>query len=274
MSLHAKILMKTSIMGSIYRNRDLVLSLIWREVAGRYRGSIMGVLWAFINPLLMLTVYAFVFGVVFKARWSRGEGSQSEFALILFAGLMVYNVFAECINRAPMLVVENANYVKKVVFPLEVLPVVMLGGALFHFLVSLLVWLIGYLCLLGVPHVTGLLLPLVLLPLMLLTLGVSWFLASLGVYLRDIRQVVGVFTSVLLFISPIFYAMESLPKSFHILLLINPITMVVEWVRSILVFGENIDWVGWIGYMLIASAVFFMGGWWFQKTRKGFSDVL
>ena len=175
----------------------------------------MGLLWSFFNPVLMLAVYTFVFSVVFKARWAGGSDSKTEFALVLFAGLLVFNLFAECVNRAPGLILSNVNYVKKVIFPLEILPVVALGSAGFHFLISLVVWSIFYLLFFGIPPATILLLPLILIPLVLITLGISWLLASLGVYLRDVSQIIGVVTTVLMFLSPIFYPIVALPEEYR-----------------------------------------------------------
>ena len=194
----------TEMGASFWRNRQLIVTLIQREVLGRYQGSMMGVLWSFITPLLMLTVYTFVFSVVFKARWSVESSSVAEFGMVLFAGLIMFNIFAECIGRAPVLILANVNYVKKVVFPLEILAWVSVGSALFHALISIFVWLVAYLILFGVPHLTVLLLPLVMLPLILLIMGLSWGLASIGVYLRDVTQFVGVLTTVAMFLSPIF----------------------------------------------------------------------
>src|SRR5471030_1326940 len=152
---------------SFLRNRSLIKALVQREVVGRYRGSFMGILWSFFNPVFMLIVYTFVFSVVFKARWSGGSDSKSEFALVLFAGLLLFNLFSECVNRAPGLILSNPNYVKKIVFPLEILPIVSLGAALFHSAISLLVWLLFYVVLFGIPPVTALSLPLIIFPLTL-----------------------------------------------------------------------------------------------------------
>ncbi|MDO9312834.1 MAG: ABC transporter permease, partial [Nitrosomonas sp.] len=253
---------------------SLIYNLVKREVIGRYRGSMMGILWSFFNPVLMLVVYTFVFSVVFKARWVGGTDSKTEFALVLFAGLMVYNLFAECINRSPGLVLGNVNYVKKVVFPLEILPVVAIGSAAFHLLVSLLVWLIFYLIYFGIPQATLLLFPLVLIPFFLLTLGFSWFLASLGVFLRDVSQIVGVMTTALMFLSPIFYPITALPQEYHIFLQINPLTFVIEQARDVMIWGKGMNWIAWATYLLLAAIMAWLGFAWFQKTRKGFANVL
>jgi lipopolysaccharide transport system permease protein len=259
---------------SLRTNRSLIYNLIKREVIGRYRGSAMGLLWSFFNPVLMLAVYTFVFSMVFKARWSGGSGSKTEFALVLFAGLMVFNLFSECMNRAPSLVLENVNYVKKVVFPLEILPVVALGSAGFHLLVSLLVWLIFFLILFGIPHATIIFFPVILLPLVLMTIGLSWLLASLGVYLRDVAQIIGVATTVLMFLSPIFYPITALPEEYRPFMQINPLTQVIEQTRDVMIWGKGMDWSAWVAYTFLSSLAAWLGFAWFQKTRSGFADVV
>ena len=259
---------------SLWRNRSLAATLIKREVIGRYRGSVLGILWSLLNPIFMLTVYTFVFSVVFKARWNAQSDSKTEFALVLFAGLIVFNLFAECFNRAPGLILTNVNYVKKVVFPLEILPWVALGSALFHALISLAVWLIAYCIFFGVPHLTVLLLPLVILPLLLFIQGVTWSLASLGVYLRDVSQFIGLFTTVLMFLSPIFYPASALPQQYRPLLLLNPLTPAIEQTRDVLFWGKTPDPALFAGCLLISALIAWLGFAWFQKTRKGFADVL
>lgn len=259
---------------SLWRNRSLVKTLVQREVIGRYRGSVFGILWSFFNPVFMLLVYTFVFSVVFKARWSGGSDSKTEFALVLFAGLIVFNLFAECFNRAPSLILANVNYVKKVVFPLEILPWVSLGSALFHSLISLGVWLTAYLIFFGVPHITILLMPLVILPLLLLIMGFTWGLASLGVYLRDVAQLIGMATTVLMFLSPIFYPITALPEKYQHLLLLNPLTPAIEYARDVLFWGKLPDMTILLVYLVGATFIAWLGFAWFQKTRKGFADVL
>jgi lipopolysaccharide transport system permease protein len=260
--------------GSLWRHRSLVVSLVKRDVIGRYRGSVMGILWSFFHPVLMLAVYTFVFSVVFKARWNTGSDSKLEFALVLFAGLLVFNLFSECVNRAPSLVVANVNYVKKVVFPLEILPWVALGSGLFHMAVSFGVWLLFYLAFFGTPQPTTLLLPLLLLPLVLFTMGACWFLAALGVYLRDVSQIIGLVTTTLMFLSPIFYPLSSLPAEYRPLFNLNPLTLAIEEVRGVLIWGQVPAATDLGVYTLAAAAIAWLGFAWFQKTRKGFADVL
>jgi lipopolysaccharide transport system permease protein len=259
---------------SLWRNRELIKASAKREVLGRYRGSFLGLLWSFFNPLFMLAVFTFVFSVIFQSRWGGGSGSKTEFALVLFAGLLVFNLFAECINRAPGLILSNTNYVKKVVFPLEILPFVGLLSALFHTLISLGVWLIAYLLFFGIPHLTVLYLPLVLVPFCLFLMGLSWALASLGVFLRDVSQFIGVLTTVLMFMSPIFYAATAFPEDYRHILYLNPLTPVIEQTRDVLYWGKTPDFFMWWIYWIVTLGIAWLGFAWFQKTRKGFADVL
>lgn len=259
---------------SLWRNRGLTKALIKREVIGRYRGSALGILWSFFNPVFMLLVYTFVFSVVFKARWSGGSDSKTEFAMVLFAGLTIFNLFSECFTRAPSLILSNVNYVKKVVFPLEILPWVSMGSALFHGVISLTVWLIFYTIFFGVPHTEALLFPILIVPLLLMTMGLSWFLAALGVYLRDIAQLIGIVTTTLMFLSPIFYPVSALPAEYQPLLLFNPLTPAIEQGRALLVWGTMPDWQLYSMYFGGALIIAWLGFAWFQKTRKGFADVL
>lgn len=263
---------------SLWTHRHLIRQMVKREVVGRYNGSVLGLGWSFFNPLLMLCVYTFVFSVVFNARWgvaSAGEDeSKSMFAIVLFIGMIVHGLFAEILNRAPGLIVGNVNYVKKVVFPLEVLPVVTAGAALFHTMVSLLVWLAAYVIFVDVPGWHALLLPIVILPLLVLALGIAWFLASLGVYLRDIGQVIAVVTTIMLFLAPVFFPVKSLPEEFQPLIMANPLTFIIEQAREVLIWGQLPDFLGLLRYTVTALMVLWAGYAWFQSTRKGFSDVL
>jgi lipopolysaccharide transport system permease protein len=262
------------IVQSFWRNRGLIWQLSKRDVLGRYRGSAMGLVWSVFNPLLMLGVYTFVFGVVFQARWGEQSGGKLDFASILFAGLIVFSLFAECVNRAPGVILGNVNYVKKVVFPLESLPWVTMGSTIFHTLMSVLVLLLIYLWAHATLHWTIVFFPVVILPLLLLTMGCSWFLASLGVFLRDVGQVVGILTTLMLFTCPIFYPASAVPETLRSYVLLNPLTFIVEQARATLLWGRLPDWRG-LGLYLAASVVAaWLGLLWFQKTRKGFADVL
>lgn len=246
-----------------------------REVVGRYRGSVMGLAWSFFNPLLMLSVYTFVFSVVFKARWGVSGGEdKASFAVFLFVGMIVHGLFAECANRAPGLILTNVNYVKKVVFPLEILPSVAMGSALFHAAISLVVLLAVRLIANQQLAWTAIFVPMIFLPLCIATMGVAWFLSAIGVYLRDVSQTIGIFTTVLMFLSPVFYPITALPAEHQIWLKLNPLTFIIEESRKVLVFGQLPDWSGWISSVLVSLAAAWIGFWWFQKSRRGFADVL
>jgi lipopolysaccharide transport system permease protein len=259
---------------SFWRNRGLIWALTKREVLGRYRGSVMGILWSFFNPLFMLAIYTFVFSTVFKARWAGGSDSKTEFALLLFAGMLVFGVFSECVTRAPTLVLANPNYVKKVVFPLEILPLISLGAAFFHLLVSLLVWVLFYIVAFGWPQPQLLLLPVALFPFAFFVLGLSWFLSALGVYLRDISQFVGVAVTAVMFLSPIFYPLSALPDGFREVVALSPITAAVDQARNLMFWGHGIEWGWWLIYLLVSLFIGWLGFAWFQSTRRGFADVM
>ena len=234
----------------------------------------MGLTWSFFNPILMLVIYTFVFSVVFKARWSAESTSKTEFAIVLFAGLIIHGLFAECVNRAPALILSNVNYVKKIVFPLEILPWVSLASALFHAGVSLAVLLIFFLLIHLSLNWTIIFLPVLIMPLALLIMGVSWFLASIGVFIRDVGQMIGIVTTILLFLSPVFYPVSALPENLRPLLHLNPLTFIIEQVRLVLIWGKVPNWIGLVIYLACSMLVVSTGFFWFQKTRKGFADVL
>jgi lipopolysaccharide transport system permease protein len=264
------------LLNCVIKNHELIYEMICREIVGRYKGSIFGLAWSFFSPILMLLIYTFVFSVIFKARWSAGESESGsgDFALILFAGLIPYNLFAESINRAPTLIAGNINYVKKVVFPLEVLPIVIFGASLFHAILSCLVLLLAFLFIHGYINWTIIFIPIIFLSLSFFVLGLSWILASTGVFLRDIQQTIGIFTTAIMFLSPVFYSIEALPEKFQFWVQLNPLTFIIEQTRGALIFGAMPDWPGLFIYFLMSVIVMGFGFTWFQKTRKGFSDVL
>jgi len=265
----------SSLVSSLWRNRQLILQMTKRDVIGRYKGSVIGVMWSLFNPLFLLAIYSFVFTVVFNARWGIGlPESKSQFAILLFVGMIVHSLFAETLNRAPGLILSNVSYVKKIVFPLEILPVVAIGAALFHALVSVLVLAVAFVLLNGYLQWTIVFLPLVLLPLIVLTLGAAWGLASLGVFLRDVAQPIGMVMTVLLFASPVFYPITALPEHIRPWLMLNPLTFVIEQARAVLIFGQIPNWAGLAIYSLASVVIGWIGYAWFQKTRKGFANVL
>ena len=258
---------------SLIKNKSLIYQMSKREVVGRYKGSAMGLLWSFFNPILMLVVYTFVFSMIFKARWP-GVTNNLEFAGILFAGLIVYSLFSECVSRAPSLILSNVNYVKKVVFPLDILPWIALASSLFHAFISTIVLLAFMVILSGGVHWTVLLFPIVVIPLLLLVMGISWLLASLGTYIRDIGQGIGIVVMAMMFLSPIFYPASAFPESYRIFFYLNPLTFIIEQSREVLLWGNMPNWVGLGIYFIVSLFVAWLGFAWFQKTRRGFADVL
>lgn len=258
---------------SLWRNRQLIVQMTKREVVGRYKGSVMGLAWSFFNPVFMLVVYTFVFSMIFKSRWG-GDDSKTLFAVVLFVGMIVLGLFSEVLNRAPSLILSNVNYVKKVVFPIEILPVIAMGAALFHSLISLGVLLVAFMLFNGYLHWTVIFTPLVLLPLIIVTLGISWMLAALGVFLRDVGQTIGIITTVLMFLSPVFYPVTAVPEKFRPFIMANPLTFIIEQAREVLIWGHTPNWIGLGVYTMAATVVAWAGYALFQKTRKGFADVL
>ncbi|SFC48478.1 ABC transporter permease [Collimonas sp. OK412] len=260
---------------SLWQHRNLIRDLARRDAIGRYKGSFLGIIWSLITPLFMLAIYTFVFSHIFKARWgATGSDSKTEFAIILFAGLIVFNLFSECISRAPGIILGNVNFVKKVVFPLEILPCVNLLSALFHASISIAVLLVFEFLIKGAVPVSIWMIPIVLMPLFLLILGASWWLAATGVFLRDIGQTVGILMTGLMFVSPIFFPSSALPENWKILAQLNPLALPIEQARQVMVWGTAIDWTQWALYTGVASVIAWAGFAWFQKTRKGFADVL
>lgn len=257
-------------------NRKLIVQMTKREVVGRYKGSAFGLLWSVFNPIFMLAVYTFVFSEIFKSRWAEAgaDGSKTQFAVVLFVGMIVLNLFSEVLNRAPNLILGNINYVKKVIFPIEILPIIATGAALFHCLISLCVLLIAFTLFNGYVQWTVIFIPIVLLPLVVVTTGFAWILASLGVFLRDVGQTIGILTTVIMFLSPVFYPVSAVPERFRPYIMANPLTFIIEQAREVLVWGHLPNWMGMGIYNLAALAVAWAGYAWFQKTRKGFADVL
>ena len=260
---------------NLLRHRELWWRLTEREVVGRYRGSVLGWGWSLLTPLLMLVVYTFVFSTVFKARWGDLEqAGPLGFAINLFAGLIVFNVFAECATQAPTLILSNVNYVTKVIFPLEVLGAVSVAAALFHACTSTVVLLLFEV--LAIHHIplSVIWLPLVWFPLILGCLAMSWLLSALGVYLRDLGQLMGVAVSMLMFMSAVFYPLSALPPGWQPVLGLNPLVVVIEQSRRVLVQGQAPGWryvvLGSLLMLLICEVSYRL----FNRARRGFADVL
>ncbi len=256
------------------RHWSLTRELTKRDVLGRYRGASFGLLWSVLSPFLMLLVYTVAFGSIFKSRWPQQAEGGPDFTLILFVGLIVHGFFTECLSRAPQLIVGNPSYVKRVVFPLEILPWPMLLSAFFHAVMNGLV-LIGLFALrFGAPPWTVVLFPLVLLPLALVGAGTGWLFASLGVYLRDISQITGVMSAALLFLSSAMVPVDTLSPSYQLVFRLNPLTFIIDEARKVALWGQLPDWTGLGLYSLGALVFCYLSYAWFRATRPGFADVL
>lgn len=260
---------------SVLRNRSLIIELSKRDILGRYRGASFGLLWSVLSPFLMLVVYTFAFGNILKSRWPQANTEHEQsFAIILFVGLIVHGFFAECFSRAPTLVTSNPSYVKRVIFPLEILPWPMLLSALFHTLMNILVLVVLRLFMDHAFSWEVILLPIVLLPLMLLMLGLGWILAALGVYLRDISQITGVLSTALLFTSSAIVPVETVGEKYRFIFQSNPLTFIIDQARAVALWNQTPDWAGLAVYALVSAGIALLGYSWFMATRRGFGDVI
>lgn len=256
---------------TLVAHRSLLWRLVLREVTSRYRGSWGGLLWSILLPCVMLAVYLLVFGVIYTP--VRGKGIDSSFALSLFAGMLLHGLVAECLARAPNAVLAQPSYVKKVVFPIELLPLTVVGAALIQFLLGSLVLFVALLAWQGLGP-WALLWPIAWLPLLAFCIGVSFALSALTVYLRDLAQVTGFMATLLLFLSPVFYPLEQAPAGLRQWLLLNPLTVPIEATRSLLVHSRLPDPVLWLTHAAACMLVLWVGWWLFQRTRRGFADVI
>jgi lipopolysaccharide transport system permease protein len=263
----------------LWARRDLIRPLTVREIQGRYKGSYLGVVWAVINPLMMLAVYTFVFHSVSGASWNPADKNENfmVYAMHLFIRIIAFNLFSESVNKAPALIISNPNYVKKVVFPLEILPLSLIGSAIFHSVLSLAVLLIGAVA--GASPITWSLmyLPLAYVPLVLLTAGFCWALSSLGVFLRDIGNLVSVLVQLLFFLTPIVYPpkrLEQLPTWARLIMQLNPMAMIVDNFGRVVNDGLGLNWREWWAVTIFCGVVAVCGYAWFMKIKRAFADVI
>ncbi|RVU30318.1 ABC transporter permease [Neptunomonas marina] len=254
--------------------RRLIYSMAEREVLGRYKGSWLGLFWSLVTPILLLVVYMFVFGFIFKARWPQSNGVDEGFASLLFCGIIVYLMFSEILGRSPRLIVDNVNYVKRVVFPVDVLGWVAIGNSLFHFFISTVVLLAFVLFSGKGVGLSILMFPVLTLMFVLFLAGISWLVSALGVYIRDVTYVVGFLTTALTFLSPVFYPKSIVPEKFALVMDINPLTFYIENYRKVLVLNEFPDPTSFAIAAVVALGTFFLGYGFFQRVRRGFADVL
>ncbi len=258
----------------ILENHTLLLQMVKRNIASRYRGTTFGLIWSVVQPLMMLCIYTFVFSVVFQTRWGTTENVRGSFAIIMFCGMALFNIFSECVNIGCSVIVNNPNFVKKVVFPLEILPVVQVISSTVLGMIWFVLLLLGVLLVFHKLSFLMLLLPLILIPLAMFSLGITFFTASFGVYFRDTQYIVSVLLQILFFMTPIFYPIQAVPEKYHLFLEINPLTLMIGEARKIFLYGEFPDWIN-IGIIyLISFITLILGFLWFYKTKDGFSDVL
>lgn len=254
------------------RHRYLVLQLVRRDILGRYQGSVLGVGWGLLSPLLILAAYTFVFRTVFKARWPGGSDSTTEFVLQLFAGLLVFNLFSELLSRAPRIVLDQPNLVKRVVFPLEVLAWVSVGAVMFHSVLALAI-LLGAVVALGTPLTPWVLaIPVILACTVPYLLAFGWLLSGLGVFLRDIGHAIGPAVSLLMFVSPVLYPTQALPPFLAKLLWLNPLTIPIENLRGVVLHGQPPNWTALATYTLLGLAFAFLAHRLFERIRPAFAD--
>ncbi|WP_039953877.1 ABC transporter permease [Rhodanobacter thiooxydans] len=256
------------------KHRSLVTELSKREILGRYRGASFGLFWSLISPFLMLLVYTLAFGSVMKVKWPQVQDGSSHYSLILFVGLIVHGFFAECLTRAPLLITSNPNFVKRIIFPLELMPWPMVVSALFHAMMNVVVFIALRAAIDHTFTWQVALLPVVLLPLIVFTLGLSWFLAAAGVYLRDINQVTGVLATAMLFLSSAMFPVSALPENFRFMIKLNPLTFIIDQAREVALWGRMPDWRGLGLYLMFGVVVMYAGYAFFRVTRKGFGDVI
>lgn len=255
------------------QNRKLIFSLSRRNVQQRYQGSFLGLLWSVLTPIIMLVIYTFIFSVVFKSKWG-GSSDKYQFAMLLFSGLIVFNLFSDIVSSSSSLIVSYSNYVTKVIFPVEILPWVITLSSLFNFMISFVIWLIFYIALIGIPSLSILLIPIVMIPFCLFCCGLSYIISSLGVYLRDINQLTSLIITALMFMTPIFYPISALPEQYRSYMYWNPVTNVIEMFRDVAIYDIRIQTYYYLTYFLSSLCVYLIGFWVFKKLRKGFSDVL
>lgn len=256
----------------ILKNPRLVFNLSKRDIESKYKGTNLGIIWALLNPIIMLSIYSFIFGFVFKAKW--GVNTDGNYTLIMFTGLLVHAFMAECIGKATTIYVNNVSYVKKVLFPLEALCWVTVLGALFQLVMGCVVYAVF--CVISHQSVgfLALLFPIILAPLIFIAYSISLFLSSLGVYVRDMGQIIAVFIAIMLFMSPVFYPITAVPPEYRLFIYLNPITFIVESLRSVILFNKMFDLKGYLIYWGISIVMYFAAVSWFNKVKKGFSDVL
>jgi lipopolysaccharide transport system permease protein len=252
---------------------EMVLALLQRDIAARYRGTLLGFLWPVVNPLILLAIFSFFYSVVLGARWP-GAQAAPDYALMLYAGIIVHGLFADCVTRAPQLVVDHPTYVKRVIFPLEALGVVVVGAALFQAAINIAILFAFTFWQRGHIPLTVLWIPLVIAPYALVLLGLAWFLASLGAYFRDLQHATPLLVLAAMFLSPIFYPISAIPENLRPFLEWNPLTTIIEQLRAVALLGRQPDLAALGLYGVAGLVVAGAGLLWFRRTRSGFAELV
>lgn len=251
----------------------LIGQLAWRRIVVRYRGSLLGLAWSVVSPLLTLAIFTLVFGVMFGSRWT-DDANTVQYALLLYLGLCVFWLVSECIGEATSVIADHASYVKKVVFPIEVLPWILVVTALFHIAIRLAIFVVAWAVFEGRPPLTLIWLPGVLVPLVFASVGLSYVIACAGALVRDLREGMSLLLTALMFLSPILYPLHSVPEAFRPLILLNPLTLPVEQVREVAAFGTSPDLGSWGLAVLVSWALAWLGAAAFARMRGVFADVV
>jgi lipopolysaccharide transport system permease protein len=261
----------TDLIVALVRHRYLLIQLIKRDVLLRYRGAMFGVAWMFLNPLLLLSIFALVFGSIFRVRWPMEEGGP-PFWLILYSGLIVFNVFSETLSRSPSAVRSYPAFVKKILFPVDILPLVPIGTALVHAAFNFFIMVLA-LTWTGHLQEQVLLVPIFLIQLLFFVSGLAWFVAAWGVFIKDMTQIMPVFVQMVMFLSPIFYPVSAVPKLLQPLYRYNPLGAIIEICRSATL-GLTFSWTLWVVTLILGIVVAILGHAFFQHSREEFADVL
>ncbi|OBZ07845.1 hypothetical protein A8L34_24750 [Bacillus sp. FJAT-27264] len=261
---------------NLYKSKDLLVELTKRDFQQRYKGSVLGVIWAMLSPLLMLGVYSFIFVSVFKSKW--GDSSIQDgnmlYTMMIFAGLIPFQIFSESVNRSVNVLSQSSNYIKKVVIPIEIIPFSIVFSTIINSFFSVALLVIGKIMFLSTPNWTFIFIPLILIPIMILSLGASLIVAALGIYLRDLVYVVGLLVNILFYMSPIFYSAEAIPERFRFFIHLNPIAPIITQFRNVFINGQLFSVSSYITSLLVSIIVFLLGLSIFNYLRKGFADVI
>lgn len=259
---------------TLIKNHYLVGQLVKKDIQQRYQGSVLGILWSFLVPILMLIIYTFVFSEVFQAKWDIDTSDKYQFALVLFCGLSAFNMVGEVMNRSTVLIASNTNYVKKVIFPLEILPVVTVCSALFNCVISFLILIVAKVILYHNVSSTLYLIILAMIPLIVLSTGLGLLISAISVYLKDVGNIVSVLVTVLMYLSPVFFPLSAVPESFRAVCEVNPMTYIIENFRNVVLYSKIFDWKFYGISCLVAVAVYLLGKVVFMRAKEGFADVL